>query len=68
VFVPVIVGLVEPLSMADDRVVLANRALPWQEIQRDHPGRCCLSPLADKENHGWREGPAATVPAKVSIC
>ena len=38
VFVPVIVGLAEPLSMADDRVVLANRALPWQEAQWDHPG------------------------------
>jgi len=22
----------------------------------------------DKENHGWREGPPLTVPAKVSIC
>ena len=37
-FVPVIVGMAEPLSMADDRVILANRTLPWQEIQRDHPG------------------------------
>lgn len=24
--------------MADDRMILANRTLPWQEIQRDHPG------------------------------
>jgi hypothetical protein len=38
VFVPVIVGLAESLSMADDGVALANRASPWQEIQRDHPG------------------------------
>ena len=37
-FVPVIVGMAEPLSMADNRVILANRALPRQEIQRDHPG------------------------------
>jgi len=22
----------------------------------------------DKENHGWREGPPLTVPAKASIC
>jgi hypothetical protein len=22
----------------------------------------------DKENHGWREGPPLTFPAKVSIC
>jgi hypothetical protein len=37
-FVPVIVGLAEPLSMSDDRVVLANRTPPRKEVQRDHPG------------------------------
>ncbi len=37
-FVPVIVGLAEPPSMADDGVVLANWTLPRQEVQRDHPG------------------------------
>jgi hypothetical protein len=37
-FVPVIVGLAEPPSMADDRVVVANRTAPWQEVQRDYPG------------------------------
>jgi hypothetical protein len=37
-FVPLIVCMTEPPSMADDRVILANRTLPWQEIQRDHPG------------------------------
>jgi hypothetical protein len=37
-FVPVIVGLTEPPSMADDRVVLADRASSRQEAQRDHPG------------------------------
>ena len=37
-FVAVIVGLAEPPSMADDRVVAANRTSPRQEIQRDHPG------------------------------
>ena len=37
-FVPVIVGLAEPPSMADDRVVPANRTSPRQEVQRDHPG------------------------------
>jgi hypothetical protein len=36
--VVVIVGLAEPSSMADDRVVAANRTLPRQEPQRDHPG------------------------------
>ena len=37
-FVPVIVNLAEPQSMADDRVVLANRTPPRQEGQWDHPG------------------------------
>jgi hypothetical protein len=37
-FVTVIVGAAEPPSVADDRVVTANRALPWQEVQWDHPG------------------------------
>ena len=37
-FVPVVVGLAEPPSMADDRVVPANRTSPRQEVQRDHPG------------------------------
>src|ERR1019366_8217679 len=36
-FVTVIVGLAEPPSMADDRVVPANRTSPWQEVQGDHP-------------------------------
>jgi hypothetical protein len=38
VFVLVIVGWAEPPSMADDRVAAANRTLPRQEVQRDHPG------------------------------
>ena len=37
-FVPVIVGMAEPPSMADDRVVLANRTSPRQDVQWDHPG------------------------------
>jgi hypothetical protein len=37
-FVPVVVGLAEPSSMANDRVVLADRASSRQEVQRDHPG------------------------------
>ena len=37
-FVLVIVGLTEPPSMADDRVVQTNRTLPRQEVQGDHPG------------------------------
>jgi hypothetical protein len=38
VFVLVIMGLAEPPSMANDRVVVANRTSPRQEVQRDHPG------------------------------
>src|ERR1039458_4768646 len=37
-FVPVVVGLTEPPSMTDDRVVPANRTSPRQEVQGDHPG------------------------------
>jgi hypothetical protein len=37
-FVPVVVGLTEPPSMADDRVLLANRTPPRQEVQGDHLG------------------------------
>jgi hypothetical protein len=37
-FMLVIVGLAKPLSMADDRVVPADRALPRQQSQGDHPG------------------------------
>jgi hypothetical protein len=37
-FVPVIVGLTEPPSVADDRVVSTKGATPRQEAQRDHPG------------------------------
>jgi hypothetical protein len=38
VFAPVIVGLAESPSVADDRVVLANRTSPRQAIQRNYPG------------------------------
>jgi hypothetical protein len=37
-FVPVIMGLAGSPSVADDRVTPANRTLPRQEIQGDHPG------------------------------
>ena len=37
-FVLVVVGQAEPPSMADDREALANRTLPRQEVQWDHPG------------------------------
>ena len=37
-FMAIVVGLTESLSMADDRVVAANRTPPRQEVQGDHPG------------------------------
>ena len=37
-FVPVVVGLAESPSVAYDRVSPANRTLPRQEVQGDHPG------------------------------
>jgi len=37
-FVPVIVALTEPPSVADDGVAIANRTSPRQQAQRDHPG------------------------------
>jgi hypothetical protein len=37
-FVPFIVGLAEPPSMADDRLVPANRTSPRQKAQWDYPG------------------------------
>jgi hypothetical protein len=33
-----VVGLAKPQSMPDDRVVVANRTPPRQEVQRDYPG------------------------------
>ena len=47
-----------------------NGTSPRQEVQRDLPRVDVVFRLwqCDKENHGWREGPPLTVPAKVSIC
>jgi hypothetical protein len=45
-FGPLIVHMTEPLSMADDRMILENRTLPWQEIQWDHAARPSLLTLA----------------------
>lgn len=69
-FVLAIMTLASAPSMANDRVTVANWTPPRQALQRNHPrldvvfcfGQC------DKKNHGWREGPPLTVPAKVSIC
>jgi len=38
IFVPIIVCLSKPSSVADDRVVLASWASPWKECQRNYPG------------------------------
>jgi hypothetical protein len=37
-FVVFIVGLAGTPSVADDRVIVANRTSPRQEVQWDHPG------------------------------
>jgi hypothetical protein len=37
-FMLIVVGLAESPSMADDRVVPTDRALPRQQVQWDHPG------------------------------
>jgi hypothetical protein len=34
----IVVALTESPSVADDRVVVADRASPRQKSQRDHPG------------------------------
>jgi hypothetical protein len=62
-FLPVIMGWTEPSSMADDRVVSANRTSPRQGIQRDYLGVDVVFRLwqCDKENHAWCEGPPVTV-------
>jgi hypothetical protein len=36
--VSVVVSLAEPPAVASDGVVLAERAQPWQEMQRHYPG------------------------------
>jgi hypothetical protein len=38
VIVMFVVGLAGTPSVADDRVIAANRTSPRQEIQRDYPG------------------------------
>ena len=67
-FVAVVVGLTEPPSMADDRVVVAYRTLPRQEVQGDHPGSMLSfsSGSAIKRITAWREGPPLTVLCKSS--
>ena len=69
-FVLVIVAWRESPSVADDRVVAANGTSPRQESPAESPRLDVVFRLwqCDKKNHGWREGPPLTVPAKVSIC
>jgi hypothetical protein len=42
-FVPVIMALTQSPSVANDRVLTANRTLPGQKAQRDHPGSALSS-------------------------
>jgi len=63
--VPLIVRLLDPPSVTDDRSIAAQRASPGQQRKRDlsHPGALLssASDQCDKKNHGWREGPPVTV-------
>ena len=57
VFVMFVVGLAVTPSVADDRMVVANRTSPRQEIQRDYPGSMLSFASGSAiNNHGWREG------------
>jgi hypothetical protein len=63
--VPLIVCLLEPPSVTDDRPVATQRASPWEQRKRDldHPGSALSSDSgsAIKRINGWREGPPVTV-------
>ena len=66
-FVPVVVGLAESSSMADDRVVadklgIASAGGPGGSPRLDVV--FCFW-QCDKKNHGWREGPPVTVLCQV---
>ena len=66
----VVVSLLAPPSVADDRVAAAERTLPRQLRQADpgYPGSA-LSSIhwqCDKENHGWREGLPLVLPPSSS--
>src|SRR2546422_2968206 len=60
----IVVALAKSLSVADDRVVAADRTTPRQKDQRDRSGVDVVFCLwqCDKKNQGWREGPAADRP------
>jgi hypothetical protein len=59
-------ALTKSLSVADDRVVAADKTSPRQKDQRDHTGVDVVFRLwqCDKKNQGWREGPPLTVPCQ----
>jgi hypothetical protein len=68
VFVVFIVGLAGTPSVTDDRVIVANRTSPRQEVQWDSPRVDVVFRVrqCDKENHGWREGPPLVLPARIA--
>ena len=59
-------ALTQSPSMADDRVVLANRATPRQELQRDYPGSALsfASDSAMKRITAGLKVPPLTVPCR----
>jgi hypothetical protein len=62
----IVVALAKSLSVADDRVVAADRTTPRQKDQRDRSRVDVVFRLwqCDKKNQGWREGPPLTVPCQ----
>ena len=74
----VVVGLTEPPAVANDRVVLAERAQPRQEMQRHYPGSMLslvsgsaikritagVKAAADRRCQVSIWGPAFTLPVK----
>ena len=78
VFVMFVVGLAVTPSVADDRVLAANRTSPWQETQRDYPGSMLsfasgsaikiittgVKAAADRPCQVSIGGPAFTLPVK----
>jgi hypothetical protein len=62
----IIVALTESLSVADDRVVAADRTSPRQKDQRDHPGVDVVIRLwqCDKKNQAGMKARPLTVPCQ----
>jgi hypothetical protein len=69
--VSLIMRLLAPHAMSNDRLAAAHRTPSRQQMQRDrdYPGSVLSSPSgsAIKRNQGWREGPPFSTPCQGSI-